>query len=878
MANLSSTLSINLIDNVSKPARSVAQALHDAERAVKDVAKGMAGTGATDRFVKSLAGMKLAGRDIESVAKAWRDYSKSAGLAADSTKWTKTQAADVKAWEARTIASLRNVKREQLAYSKSIAAAAASGGPLPMTMAMSASNMRRLTSSAASAKMIAGMSASGGKGAPKALPSVTAAEVAASGGLLGGLSLGQVAAGYYGYSAGRKIVEGGVNRQSSRIAAMNAGMSPTELRTAEAAAIAATRYAPTMSASEIMELIQDIRSSVQEEKDIYRVLPQVARAASILKGMGVGNANVGDIVKAGDTLGLLTDPQRFEKFIGGQVKAMAVLGRTVTTEQVYEAAKYSKSAGATLSDNFLNLTMPGLIQELKGSSAGDTLSMLTKTLRGGLQSRHLPVMRLNEMGLLADPEQILRNKTGDIKGYAGKLVGDDMLASDPDKWFQSVFKPAAKKIGVEAMSDMVKLLSEVLPSRAANLARILMQQEQSLKTQARLFENAPDMKGMIANQKRDPKASFAELNAAAADLGAAALEAVPAAKGLSLLADALRTISFAASEPAKWAETVKAGWSRVGKETVASASDWWDRYTGAPGAFKDQPAPPSAPRQPAGPYMPADVPLPPRRPAEAIAAAPLPPRRPADLVAAPKVEKPASVVQRVAPASPVIKKPEPLPAPVSVISRPAPAPSPAPAPVAKPASPAPLPAQELKVTPSVGPLPTFAAQELKLTPILGDMPALPAQELKVLPTFAAIPPLPAQELSVIPKIDASGVSSFQSAVSGATSAFSTLNTTVTPNVNTSALDQVPPKAESARASLQGLNTTVSPHVDTGSISAAIGQVQHLLSLLNSVGGAANSAAAGANRAAAAARSAAASMAGLGRVQRGNFSYGGVQGE
>ena len=59
---------------------------------------------------------------------------------------------------------------------------------------------------------------------------------------------------------------------------------------------------------------------------------------------------------------------------------------------------------------------------------------------------------------------------------------------------------------------------------------------------------------------------------------------------------------------------------------------------------------------------------------------------------------------------------------------------------------------------------------------------------------------------------------------------------------------------------------------------SFGKAQQLLSLLNSVGAAANSAAAAAGSAANAAGSAAAKISALGKIQRGNFSYGGVQGE
>ena len=109
---------MNLRDNVSKPARDVAQALQDAERNVRKIAKGMADTGASDRLVKSLSRLSLSKRDIEQVASAWKDYARSAGLAANSANWTKSQAASVKAWEAQTLASLRAVKREQRAFAK----------------------------------------------------------------------------------------------------------------------------------------------------------------------------------------------------------------------------------------------------------------------------------------------------------------------------------------------------------------------------------------------------------------------------------------------------------------------------------------------------------------------------------------------------------------------------------------------------------------------------------------------------------------------------------------------------------------------------------------------------------------------------------------
>ena len=139
MANLTSSLTVKLIDDVSRPAKTVADALKAAETNAKAVAKAMAGAGATDKFTKSLSGLKLSAKDIDQVKTAWQGYSKAAGLAGDASKWTKTQAADVRAWEKQTVSALRNVKKEQTAFYREQAKASRMA---PAAMAASASGQK----------------------------------------------------------------------------------------------------------------------------------------------------------------------------------------------------------------------------------------------------------------------------------------------------------------------------------------------------------------------------------------------------------------------------------------------------------------------------------------------------------------------------------------------------------------------------------------------------------------------------------------------------------------------------------------------------------------------------------------------------------------
>ena len=99
MTSRESTLSLVLEDDVSRPAKTVAEALEQAETRVREIAAAMSETGASDRLVSSLAKIGASASDVEAVSKAWKSYSENAGLAADRTDWTRADAAAVRALE-----------------------------------------------------------------------------------------------------------------------------------------------------------------------------------------------------------------------------------------------------------------------------------------------------------------------------------------------------------------------------------------------------------------------------------------------------------------------------------------------------------------------------------------------------------------------------------------------------------------------------------------------------------------------------------------------------------------------------------------------------------------------------------------------------------
>ncbi|PPQ28937.1 hypothetical protein CCR94_16230 [Rhodoblastus sphagnicola] len=369
----------------------------------------------------------------------------------------------------------------------------------------------------------------------------------------GALMLGGAASAVSAHSIwhmGEETIKAGAERQHVEVKALNAGIPASEIARIQKAAIEAKRGAPNMGVTEIEELFTEARSAVKHPEETFHIINDLARAGSVLKGMGVDNSGLALIVKAAESLGRMNSPEQFKAYLDGQVKAMQVFGKTITPEQIYEAAKYSKSAGGTLSDHFINATMPSLIQELRGSSAGDALSMMVKTLRGGLEHRGTASQLLSDIGLFADDGKIHRNKAGKVTGYGGKLKGDDLLATNPDRWVWEVFKPAMQANGIKSLEDQIAFANKALPGTAANLVSKLLQQEEAIKQHQRNLEAAADAEQAAANQAQEAASSFTALTKSLNDLSAATSRgAMPAiAAGLNKITSGINALAEAASK------------------------------------------------------------------------------------------------------------------------------------------------------------------------------------------------------------------------------------------------------------------------------------------------------------------------------------------
>ncbi len=126
MANLTSTLKVSLIDDVSKPARTVAQALRDAEKAAEAVAKGMGKSG-SDPFRRQLASLKLTANELKDVRKEWLLYARAQKQAMGAQQWATRGQGVMLAKEKQILAAAKASRKEQMAAYKATVLASRGG-------------------------------------------------------------------------------------------------------------------------------------------------------------------------------------------------------------------------------------------------------------------------------------------------------------------------------------------------------------------------------------------------------------------------------------------------------------------------------------------------------------------------------------------------------------------------------------------------------------------------------------------------------------------------------------------------------------------------------------------------------------------------------
>ncbi|WP_139234254.1 hypothetical protein [Methylobacterium pseudosasicola] len=274
----------------------------------------------------------------------------------------------------------------------------------------------------------------------------------------------------------------------------------------------AVRYKNVTQAS-VMELWKEMRSVVTHPHEVDAVIEPMVRAKSLLDAKdktGTASHGLNLLVKGAEAIGAAKDPERFNKLLDGYVRAMQVMGSTITPEGIYEMQKYSKTSGGRWSDRFIMTTAQSLGQELGGSTAGNSIDVATRQIVGGMQNLHSKAKEFARVGLI-DRKNLDILKTGEVKGTkAGvkhAVKGDDLAASDLDQWVYTVLLPHLEKAGIKSESDQMAWVQKNFTGTGANVVAKLIQQRESFEAHAHNYHDALGTAGVDLNRS-DPNAGM----------------------------------------------------------------------------------------------------------------------------------------------------------------------------------------------------------------------------------------------------------------------------------------------------------------------------------------------------------------------------------
>ena len=177
---------------------------------------------------------------------------------------------------------------------------------------------------------------------------------------------------------------------------------------------------------------------------------------------------------------------------------MQVSGRTVNPEQIFEFVKYSKTAGAQLSDRFLTTVGPSILQELGGSTTGNDIAQMSKTLNSGFQNKHSALKEMVRIGMV-DPNAIDYLKNGEAKGLKpgskDAVRGESLFETDPDKWVYDVLLPHLEAAGMKTTESQLSFVQKAFSGTAADFIAKTITQRQTYDVHA---ENYSLAKGLAA--------------------------------------------------------------------------------------------------------------------------------------------------------------------------------------------------------------------------------------------------------------------------------------------------------------------------------------------------------------------------------------------
>ncbi|HEY8126568.1 MAG TPA: hypothetical protein VIF88_14245 [Methylocystis sp.] len=316
----------------------------------------------------------------------------------------------------------------------------------------------------------------------------------------------------------------GAERTSEQFRLTLAGIRGAELEHAKELAAQLQRMTPILDQTKLLERYKEVRSILPSPEEAAHVMPMVARTeAAVLQSDPTGQAAHGLpwMLKAAEIAGFGQDIEKLSRYLDGAVRAVQIMGKTVSFEQLADVVKYSGAAAPLLSEQFLNKTAAGLAQELGGSTAGlgirSFFKLLTSNLKG--PTSHPALEEFRNLELITDKDIEFSGKGKALGLLPGHFIqGHEAAAHDPAQWVWTTLLPALKAKGFTDKEDQIIEAQRLFPnSNAARLAEVLINQEQTFKRHMALFDQAAGVDGALKTAAGDPISAAKSLSTAIGD-------------------------------------------------------------------------------------------------------------------------------------------------------------------------------------------------------------------------------------------------------------------------------------------------------------------------------------------------------------------------
>lgn len=333
---------------------------------------------------------------------------------------------------------------------------------------------------------------------------------------------------------------------------------------AEATAIA-WREASTygLKVGSVLSDIKEARMVFGSTEHAMDFIEPLEKMRVVLNAMTEGRGDtareaVYNMARAGELKGLQT-PEQFVSYFDQMTKAITASGGKVDPNAFMQATQYGKIASKGWNEEFYTRILPSMIQEMRPSTAGQSLMSLYNTLVAG----HMSIPAMNaamDLGLIGDDTKVKFNKTtGQVMKIApGALLESDMMTANPFQWAQEVMKPLVeKKLGREiAGPDDAKaldILTNIFGNRnSAAAIATLLNENKRIRKDASLIGDAQGLDASGPLLANDPKTARANFGASWDNMLTAfgSPMVAPAIAGMNAVANAMKALTaFAVAHP-----------------------------------------------------------------------------------------------------------------------------------------------------------------------------------------------------------------------------------------------------------------------------------------------------------------------------------------